>query len=96
MTEDNRISEIRAVTNIYPVGLLHDWQHRKMRSLRRALRRPFNHALSGDWRAFRNYFNGYLAEPTPMQGRRCGHGWTKRRAFRDLIAHLNSLEENRD
>lgn len=86
---DNRI-------DIYPVGLLRDLQHRKMRSLRRALRRPLNAAKRGDWRAFRNYFNGYLAEPTPMpvHGRRCGHGWTKRRARRDLIAHLTGLEGN--
>jgi hypothetical protein len=95
VTEDNRIPEIRAATDIYPVGLLRDWQHRKMRPLRRALRYPVSQARRGNWRAVRNYFNGYLAEPTPIRGRRCGHGWTKRRAFQDLIDHLNALEGHR-
>lgn len=91
MTEDSRI---RAAVDIYPVGLLHDWQHRKMRPLRRALRYPFRQARRGNWRAVHNYFNGYLAEHQSA-GRRCGHGWTKRRAYRDLVAHLASLEEDR-
>ena len=43
----------------------------------------------GDWRAVKNSFNGYLAEPTPFpEGmRRCGSGWTKRRALKSLERH---------
>lgn len=44
-------------------------------------------AKDGDWRAVRNSFNGYLAEH-PARGTRCGHGWTRRRALRDLHGHL--------
>ncbi|WP_027930730.1 hypothetical protein [Amycolatopsis thermoflava] len=73
--------------DIYPVGLLHDWKHRKIRPLRRALRYPIRQARAGNWRAVSNYFNGYLAE---HQTEHCnaGHGWTKRRAHRDLNRHL--------
>lgn len=41
------------------------------------------------WRAVRNSLNGYLAEHE--LGRRCGHGWTRRRAVRDLRRHLAAL-----
>lgn len=38
------------------------------------------------WHSLKNGFNGYLAEPTsfPEHVRRCGSGWTKRRALRSL------------
>lgn len=41
------------------------------------------------WHELKNTFNGYLAEPTPFpEGlRRCGSGWTKRRALRSLERH---------
>lgn len=42
------------------------------------------------WRELKNTFNGYLAEPTPFPAgvRRCGSGWTKRRAGRSLHRQL--------
>jgi len=46
------------------------------------------HVRDRDWRALKNTFNGYLAEPTEFPAgeyrRRCGTGWTKRRALRSL------------
>ena len=46
-------------------------------------------ARAGRWREVRNTFNGYLAEMTPCLGSRCGHGWTRRRALRDLYRHTD-------
>ena len=69
--------------DIYPVGLLHDWQLRHVRPLRRALRYPLRQASAGNWRAVRNYFNGYLAEYRGG-GFNAGHGWTQDRALRRL------------
>lgn len=42
-----------------------------------------------EWRAAKNTFNGYLAEPTPFPDgmTRCGSGWTRRRAIRSLYRH---------
>ncbi|MEU6365731.1 hypothetical protein ABZ876_08240 [Streptomyces sp. NPDC046931] len=82
---------------IYPVGLLADWQHfvhaidRKAarRALRAALRREWDRIKARKWRAAKSYFNGYLAEHA-YAGSRCGTGWTRGRAYRDLARHLNS------
>ncbi|MEU3283350.1 hypothetical protein [Streptomyces antibioticus] len=82
---------------IYPVGLLHDWQHfvhaidrrDARRSLRASLRREWERIKARKWRAAKNYFNGYLAEHAHA-GSRCGTGWTRGRAYRDLARHLNS------
>lgn len=45
----------------------------------------------GEWRSAKNALNGYLAEPTPWPQdrslRRCGSGWTRRRALRSLHRH---------
>jgi hypothetical protein len=74
----------------YPVGLLADIKHRKIRY-------GLRHYLLGqikrrNWRAVRNYFNGYLAEwnypPEGMRHYRCGKGWTKRAALSDLGRHI--------
>lgn len=45
-----------------------------------------------EWRALKNYFNGYLAEPTPFPDglQRCGSGWTQRRALASLDRHLRA------
>ncbi len=82
-----------AEVDVYPVGLWRDLRqfghgaHRPRRSRRllHALRYPFRQARKGNWRAVRNYFNGYLAEPTswPDGVTRCGKGWTRRAALRD-------------
>lgn len=82
---------------IYPVGLLHDWQQfvhaidreAARRSLHAALRRELERIKARKWRAAKSYFNGYLAEHAHA-GTRCGIGWTRGRAYRDLARHLNS------
>lgn len=84
---------IQSAVVVYPVGLLRDllqFAHglhrpRALRRLRNGLRYPLRQARARDWRAVRNYFNGYLAEPEdwPAGVTRCGSGWTRRRALRD-------------
>ena len=75
----------------YPVGLLADIKHRKVRH---GLRYVVRQAKAGNWRAARNHFNGYLAEwhypPDGLVQRRCGRGWTRRAARRRLGRHLVS------
>jgi len=58
--------------------------------LRTTLRHTLNDARGRHWRSLANQFNGYLAEPTPIpEGmRRCGSGWTRRRALRSLQRHV--------
>lgn len=81
---------------IYPVGLLHDWQifvHAidrtyARRHLRGSLRREWEWIKARNWRAAKSYFNGYLAEHATL-GARCGTGWTRGRAYRDLARHLH-------
>jgi hypothetical protein len=79
--------------DVYPVGLLEAWQHRripgKLRSWRRYLVRQMR---AGNWRAVRNSFNGYLAEADGSWGAtRCGHGWTKQRATDDLLRQNRTI-----
>lgn len=82
---------------IYPVGLLHDWQifihavdRAEARSrFRASLRREWERIKARNWRAAKNYLNGYLAEHATL-GTRCGTGWTRGRAYRDLARHLHS------
>jgi hypothetical protein len=54
------------------------------------------HVRAKNWRALKNVFNGYLAEPYEFPPgdyrRRCGTGWTKRRALRSLERRLPSVE----
>lgn len=75
--------------DIYPVGLL---SHIKQGSVRYGVRYVLKRARSGDWRAVRNYFNGYLAEPQewPVGTVRhlCGRGWTERAALRRLHRNI--------
>jgi hypothetical protein len=91
---------------IYPVGLLADLlrdcrQIRHWRKFRAAGGKPTLHvrrtakylayqARRRNWRAVKNTFNGYLAEPEPFpEGvHRCGTGWTRRRAMRSLERHM--------
>jgi len=72
------------------------------RAFRRMARRAFYRSVRGilghlrdrrDWRAFRNEFNGYLAElDSGSDGRawamRCGRGWSPAAAERRLVKHL--------
>jgi hypothetical protein len=50
------------------------------------------HIRARNWRALKNTFNGYLAEPDEFPPgdyrRRCGTGWTRRRAMRSLYRRL--------
>lgn len=86
---------------IYPVGFLADWQHfvhaidrtAARRSLRASLRREWERVKARNWRAAKNYFNGYLAEHAHA-GSRAGTGWTRGRAYRDLVRHLHSDPRN--
>ncbi len=73
---------------VYPVGVLMDLKHRKIQRSIRYLHYQFK---ARNWRAIKSSFNGYLAEwhyPPEMRHSRCGHGWTKRRALRDLGRHI--------
>ena len=80
--------------DIYAVGLLadlRDFVHNPdrdeaRRHLRYALRRPARYIRTRKWRELRKYLNGYIAEPRdwPAGLIRCGTGWTRGRAYRDL------------
>ncbi|QES25820.1 hypothetical protein DEJ47_04570 [Streptomyces venezuelae] len=91
-------AEGRAIT-IYPVGLLADlsrFVHEADRTvarrhLRASLHREWERIKARKWREAKNYFNGYLAEHDTL-GTRCGTGWTRGRALRDLARHLIELE----
>ncbi len=83
----------------YPVGLFLDIKRRRLRT---GIRYVVEQARRRNWRAVRNYFNGYLAEwhycPPGVAHTRCGKGWTKRRALRDLGRHIidsNTVEAQR-
>ncbi len=67
------------------------WRIKQVRScLRHSRQTVVRHVRSRQWRGLKNAFNGYLCEPTPFPAgvRRCGSGWTKRRARRSLDRHL--------
>jgi hypothetical protein len=74
----------------YPVGLLSDIKRRRvLHGLRGYLWRQVR---ARNWRAVRNYFNGYLAEwhyrPDEVRLTHCGRGWTRRAATRRLGVHI--------
>lgn len=95
----------RDLVDVYPVGVLapllfiRNAARRRhsggvrfgLRRLRGEARYITARARDGNWRAVKNCFNGYLAEPRkwPEDGslRRCGSGWTKKRAMRSLYRH---------
>ncbi|WP_109030153.1 hypothetical protein [Streptomyces rubrogriseus] len=91
-------TEGRAIT-IYPVGLLADLSRfvheadrvAARRHLRASLHREWERIKARKWREAKNYLNGYLAEHDTL-GTRCGTGWTRGRALRDLARHLIELE----
>jgi len=58
-------------------------------SVRNQVRLIAERARAGQWRAVKNHFNGYMAEPfvIPARMSRCGSGWTKTRAWRSLRRH---------
>lgn len=59
-------------------------------TLCREVRYIAGHACAGNWRAARHHLDGYHAEHRAF-GLRCGTGWTKRRAVRDLYRDLADL-----
>lgn len=64
---------------IYPVGALHDFKNgRLLRGIKGYL---WHQVRAGNWRAVRNYFNGYLAEHDGHP-HNCGRGWTRATAER--------------
>jgi hypothetical protein len=90
--------------DVYPVGWLSAIQ-RSARGVRLGIRRPLapmrqelrytiRQARRGNWRAVRNTFNGYLAEPIilPINLHRVGSGWTKQRALRSLAHEIGAIE----
>jgi hypothetical protein len=90
--------------DVYPVGLLAALQEAwriliRLRRPAKALQRVrwqvrylVTQVRRGNWRAVKNTFNGYLAEPRTFPPgdyvRRCGTGWTKARALRSLERRL--------
>jgi hypothetical protein len=93
--------------DVYPVGWLAILQRSRRAYLRRGapaeartyaraqikweIKRNVHHIRDRNWRALKNTFNGYMAEPTPWPDgiglTRCGSGWTKARALRSLRRH---------
>jgi len=94
--KEGRLLYRGSTIDIYPVGVLDGWlaywRTRHIPAARAGRKR--RHRLSylstwiqqQNWRAVKNSFNGYLAEPSPFPPglRRCGSGWTRGRALRDL------------
>jgi hypothetical protein len=77
--------------DIYAVGLFLDVRHfratRDWRRLRYGLGFLGRRLRERNWRAVRNYFNGYLAEPIdyPDEQWHCaGRGWTRPAAKRNF------------
>jgi hypothetical protein len=100
------MNEHTDLIDVYPVGWLRALQSAgrcirrgrpapAWRFLRQQLRYSLRQARRGNWRAVRNTFGGYHAEHHTL-GRRCGTGWTKRRAINDLYRHLAEETISRD
>lgn len=101
----------RPSIDVYAVGVLYDLiilgraiRRRDGRAIRWALgclgrrsRLLWDWARVGNWRAVKNSFNGYLAEPVafPAGLRRCGSGWTRKRALRSLARHARKAANRR-
>ncbi|MEV8338512.1 hypothetical protein [Leucobacter sp. NPDC077196] len=75
---------------VYPVGLLSDIKRKRARN---GIKGYLMYQVKRrNWRAVRNYFNGYLAEwhycPDGVRHTKCGRGWTRRIALRRLGIHI--------
>lgn len=98
------VEPIPTTVDVYPVGVLAELlrlrnalRYRRPEAIRWALGRVRGEvrfiaedARVGNWRAVRNAVGGYHAEHRDF-GLRCGTGWTKRRAVRDLYRDLAEL-----
>ena len=74
----------------YPVGILSDF---KAGRLRGGIENYLLYQIKArNWRAVRNYFNGYLAEwhyaPEGVNLTMCGKGWTRKAALHSLGRHI--------
>ena len=70
--------------HVYPVGLFRDVQAARLfgwRRLRGGLRYLRRQVKAREWRAVRNYFNGYLSEHGDCF-HNAGWGWTEHSAMR--------------
>lgn len=88
--------------DVYPVGLLadlrRDWRmvtvlRKRPVYVRRCLQYLRRQAKARNWRAVKNTFNGFLAEPLDdsVHWTRCGTGWTRKRALASLGRHVVGL-----
>ena len=83
---------VMIIVDIYPVGIMAElevhWRCRKFWN-------PFKTSImlirKRGWHQLKNHYNGYLAEPDIMPNNltRCGSGWTRARAMKDLKRRLN-------
>ncbi len=81
--------------DIYSVGVLSELRcaYRAARIGRWREARPYLKRIPRMW-GRRNAWNGYLAEPrTDGPWTRAGHGWTRRRAYTDLMWHMRRRAE---
>ncbi len=76
---------------VYPVGLFLDVARLRsvgISQIRIGLGYFMRQIKRRNWRAVRNYFNGFLAEvnypPSGLRHTCCGKGWTRKAAARDL------------
>lgn len=77
--------------DVYAVGFVRDFLFvvnsvRRTPKHTRAAWRKFRFGFKNGWKRG-SYWNGFLAERTPGKGFRCGHGWTRLRALKDLHRH---------
>lgn len=99
--------------DVYPVGILHEliiargmlrsrepWAWRQVRyHAKYEIKHLVGLIVARKWHHLRNHLNGYLAEPTPWPAglKRCGSGWTRRRALADLRRRIAAITpEQRD
>ena len=84
------MSDRESYIEVYPVGFFSDIK-------RKRLKYGLKHYLLGqvkrrNWRAVKNYFNGFLAEwhypPEQSRHTTCGTGWTKKRALHRYGVHI--------
>jgi hypothetical protein len=92
LAEENARLRERSTISVYPVGLLSDIKRRRVwRGIRGYL---IPQIQDRNWRAVKNYFNGYLAEidypPVTLNFFRCGKGWTRRAALSSLGRRLGA------
>lgn len=87
--EHTELGAQETAVSVYPVGFMSDLLAVRARLVHGA---PISwrwriEQFRRSWRR-RSYWNGFLAEvdypPAGLTHTRCGHGWTRRRAARDL------------